>query len=110
MLHTSSEGKVLEDPWEEVPDYVFSRTDHLEAAPDQAEIITVDFEKGDAVAINGEAMSPATLLVALNGYGKRHDNGRIDPVATRYVCMQPCGMFEPAGGPVMLAPHRGLDQ
>src|SRR3546814_2859085 len=61
MLHTSSEGKVLEDPWEEVPDYVFSRTDHLEAAPDQAEIITIDFDKGDAVAINGEAMSPATL-------------------------------------------------
>ena len=72
LLHTSSEGKVLEDPWEEVPDYVYSRTNNPEDAPDTPEIITVDFERGDAVAINGEAMSPATLLAKLNDYGRTH--------------------------------------
>src|SRR5215217_1258662 len=66
LLHTSSEGKVLEDPWVEVPDYVYSRTDDLVAAPDQPEEITIDFKAGDAVAVNGEAMSPATLLAKLN--------------------------------------------
>jgi argininosuccinate synthase len=66
ILHTSSEGKVLEDPWEEVPDYVYSRTVNPEDAPDQPETITIDFERGDGVALNGEAMSPATLLAALN--------------------------------------------
>ncbi|HEY9578839.1 MAG TPA: argininosuccinate synthase [Rhizorhapis sp.] len=110
MLHTSSEGKVLEDPWEEVPDYVFSRTDHLEAAPDQAEIITIDFEKGDAVAINGEAMSPATLLEALNGYGKRHAIGRLDLVENRFVGMKSRGMYETPGGTILLAAHRGIEQ
>src|SRR3546814_138620 len=110
MLHTSSEGKVLEVPWEEVPDYVFSRTDHLEAAPDQAEIITIDFEKGDAVAINGEAMSPATLLEALNGYGKRHAIGRLDLVENRFVGMKSRGMYETPGGTILLAAHRGIEQ
>src|SRR3546814_20784605 len=101
---------LLEDPWEEVPDYVFSRTDHLEAAPDQAEIITVDFEKGDAVAINGEAMSPATLLEALNGYGKRHAIGRLDLVENRFVGMKSRGMYETPGGTILLAAHRGIEQ
>ena len=85
LLHTSSEGKVLEDPWEEVPDYVYSRTDHPENAPDTPEVITVDFERGDAVAINGEGMSPATLLAKLNDYGKRHGIGRLDLVENRFV-------------------------
>ena len=66
LLHTSSEGKVLEDPWSEVPDYVYRRTDNPEDAPDAPEYITIDFERGDGVALNGEAMSPATLLAALN--------------------------------------------
>ena len=66
LLHTSSEGKVLEDPWEEVPDYVYSRTVNPEDAPDKPEYITLDFARGDGVAVNGEAMSPATLLTALN--------------------------------------------
>src|SRR6187549_1650044 len=69
ILHTSSEGKVLEDPWGEVPDYVYSRTDNPEDAPDAPEYITLDFEKGDGVALNGEGMSPATLLETLNEYG-----------------------------------------
>ena len=70
LLHTSSEGKVLEDPWEEVPPYVYSRTDDPETAPDTPEIITIDFECGDAVAVNGEALSPAALLTKLNELGK----------------------------------------
>src|ERR1700748_2929400 len=70
MLHTSSEGKVLEDPWAEVPDYVFSRTVNPEDAPDAPEVITIDFEKGDGVALNGVGMSPATLLETLNDYGR----------------------------------------
>src|SRR6188768_2068037 len=78
LLHTSSEGKVLEDPWEEVPDYVYSRTDNPEDAPNTPEIITVDFERGDAVAINGEALSPANLLARLNDYGRTHGIGRLD--------------------------------
>jgi len=78
LLHTSSEGKVLEDPWEETPDYVYSRTEHPEDAPDTPEYITIDFEKGDGVALNGTAMSPATLLAALNDLGRKHGVGRLD--------------------------------
>ena len=70
LLHTSSEGKVLEDPWEETPDYVYSRTVNPEDAPDAPEYITIDFEKGDGVALNGVAMSPASLLTALNELGR----------------------------------------
>src|SRR3546814_19112194 len=83
-------------------DYVFSRTDHLEAAPDQAEIITIDFEKGDAVAINGEAMSPATLLVALNGYGKRHAIGRLELVENSFVGIKSRDIYEKPGGTILL--------
>ena len=78
LLHTSSEGKVLEDPWEETPDYVYSRTDNPEDAPDTPEYITIDFERGDGVALNGTQMSPATLLTELNSLGKRHGIGRLD--------------------------------
>ncbi|MEO1643423.1 MAG: argininosuccinate synthase, partial [Pseudomonadota bacterium] len=78
LLHTSSEGRVLENPGEEAPDYVFQRTVSPEEAPDQPEIIKIAFEKGDPVAINGEAMSPAALLTALNEYGRKHGIGRLD--------------------------------
>src|SRR5687767_3840865 len=77
LLHTSSEGKVLEDPWEEVPDYVYSRTVNPEDAPDTPQIITIDFERGDAVAIDGEGLSPATLLAKLNDLGRTHGIGRL---------------------------------
>src|ERR1700761_2654352 len=80
MLHTSSEGKVLEDPWEEVPDYVYSRTANPEDAPNTPEYITIDFEKGDGVALNGVALSPAALLAALNDLGRTHGIGRLDLV------------------------------
>ncbi|MGE3745980.1 MAG: argininosuccinate synthase [Sphingomonadaceae bacterium] len=110
MLHTSSEGKVLEDPWEEVPDYVFSRTVNPEDAPDQPEIITIDFEKGDGVALNGQAMSPATLLAALNELGRKHGIGRLDLVENRFVGMKSRGMYETPGGTIYHLAHRGIEQ
>ena len=110
LLHTSSEGKVLEDPWEEVPDYVYSRTNNPEDAPDTPEIITIDFERGDAVAINGEGMSPATLLTKLNDYGKTHGIGRLDLVENRFVGMKSRGMYETPGGTILHLAHRGIEQ
>ncbi len=110
LLHTSSEGKVLEDPWEEVPDYVYSRTDHPEDAPNTPEFITVDFERGDAVAINGEGLSPATLLAKLNDYGTRHGIGRLDLVENRFVGMKSRGMYETPGGTILHLAHRGVEQ
>ena len=110
LLHTSSEGKVLEDPWEEVPDYVYSRTNNPEDAPDTPEIITVDFERGDAVAINGEALSPATLLAKLNDYGRTHGIGRLDLVENRFVGMKSRGMYETPGGTILHLAHRGIEQ
>jgi argininosuccinate synthase len=110
LLHTSSEGKVLEDPWEEVPDYVFSRTASLEDAPDVPETITIDFERGDGVALNGEAMSPATLLAALNELGRRHGIGRLDLVENRFVGMKSRGMYETPGGTIYHLAHRGIEQ
>jgi argininosuccinate synthase len=110
LLHTSSEGKVLEDPWEEVPDYVYSRTDHPEEAPDAPEYITVDFERGDAVAVNGEGLSPATLLAKLNELGKRHGIGRLDLLENRFVGMKSRGMYETPGGTILHIAHRGIEQ
>ena len=110
ILHTSSEGKVLEDPWEETPGYVYSRTVDPEDAPDRPEYIEINFERGDAVAIGGEAMSPATLLEALNDYGRRHGIGRLDLVENRFVGMKSRGMYETPGGTILLAAHRGIEQ
>lgn len=110
LLHTSSEGKVLEDPWEEVPDYVFSRTDDLVAAPDTPEEITVQFKGGDAVAVNGVALSPAALLAKLNTLGKRHGIGRLDLVENRFVGMKSRGMYETPGGTIYHAAHRAIEQ
>ena len=110
LLHTSSEGKVLEDPWMEVPDYVFSRTENPEDAPDQAEVITIDFARGDGVALNGQAMSPATLLIALNELGRKHGIGRLDLVENRFVGMKSRGMYETPGGEIYARAHRGIEQ
>jgi len=110
MLHTSSEGKVLEDPWEEVPDYVYSRTVNPEDAPNTPEYITVDFERGDAVAINGEGLSPANLLMKLNNYGRAHGIGRLDLVENRFVGMKSRGMYETPGGTILHLAHRGIEQ
>ncbi len=110
ILHTSSEGKVLEDPWDEVPDYVYSRTVNPEDAPDVPEVITIDFERGDAVAVNGEGMSPATLLAKLNDLGRAHGIGRLDLVENRFVGMKSRGMYETPGGTILHLAHRGVEQ
>jgi argininosuccinate synthase len=109
LLHSSSEGKVLEDPNTEVPDYVFSRTDDPEKAPDQPAVIAVDFERGDPTAIDGKKMSPATLLKALNDLGKKHGIGRLDLVENRFVGMKSRGMYETPGGTILLAAHRAIE-
>jgi len=110
LLHTSSEGKVLEDPWSETPDYVYSRTVNPEDAPDTAEYIEIGFEKGDGVSINGEEMSPATLLTTLNEYGRKHGIGRLDLVENRFVGMKSRGMYETPGGEIYARAHRGMEQ
>jgi argininosuccinate synthase len=110
LLHTSSEGKVLEDPAQEVPDYVFSRTLDPEKAPDRDTYITVDFERGDAVALDGKKLTPASLLKALNDLGKANGIGRLDLVENRFVGMKSRGMYETPGGTILLAAHRGIEQ
>jgi argininosuccinate synthase len=110
LLHTSSEGKVLEDPWQETPDYVYSRTVNPEDAPDTPEYIEIAFENGDAIALNGEAMSPATMLTALNALGRKHGIGRLDLVENRFVGMKSRGMYETPGGEIYARAHRGIEQ
>jgi argininosuccinate synthase len=109
LLHTSSEGKVLEDPARDVPDYVYSRTVDPEKAPDQATIVSVDFEKGDATAIDGKKMSPATVLTELNALGRANGIGRLDLVENRFVGMKSRGMYETPGGTILLAAHRAIE-
>ena len=109
LLHSSSEGKVLEDPAVEAPEFVHQRTISPEDAPDKPHVFTMTFEKGDPVAIDGVAMSPATLLTKLNELG--HDNGvgRLDLVENRYVGMKSRGVYETPGGTILLAAHRGME-
>jgi argininosuccinate synthase len=109
LLHTSSEGKVLEDPAQDVPDYVYSRTVDPEKAPDQPTVIAIEFERGDPVAIDGKRMSPASLLKALNDLGRANGIGRLDLVENRFVGMKSRGMYETPGGTILLAAHRGIE-
>jgi argininosuccinate synthase len=109
LLHTSSEGKVLEDPGQDVPDYVFSRTVDPEKAPDKPTTIAIDFERGDAVAIDGKKMTPAVLLKHLNDLGRANGIGRLDLVENRFVGMKSRGMYETPGGTILLAAHRGIE-
>ena len=109
LLHASSEGKVLEDPAQEVPDYVYSRTLDPEEAPDKPTYVSIDFEKGDPVAIDGERLSPATLLTRLNELGRANGIGRLDLVENRFVGMKSRGMYETPGGTILLAAHRGIE-
>jgi len=109
LLHTSSEGKVLENPGDEVPDYVYSRTDDPEHAPDKPDYVAIDFDKGDAVAIDGKKLSPAALLAELNALGCRHGIGRLDLVENRFVGMKSRGMYETPGGTILYAAHRGIE-
>ena len=110
LLHTSSEGKVLENPAEEAPDYVYQRTVAPEDAPNTPEMIEISFERGDAVAINGVAMSPATILTRLNDIGGAHGVGRLDLVENRFVGMKSRGVYETPGGTILLEAHRGIEQ
>jgi len=109
LLHSSSEGKILEDPAEAPDEIVYQRTISPEAAPDKATEITVDFERGDAVARNGEKMSPATLLTRRNEYGRANGIGRLDLVENRFVGMKSRGVYETPGGTILLAAHRGIE-
>ncbi|MES2343720.1 MAG: argininosuccinate synthase [Pseudomonadota bacterium] len=109
LLHSSSEGKVLEDPAVEAPEFVYMRTIAPEDAPDKATVFTMDFEKGDPVAIDGVAMSPATLLTKLNELGHANGIGRLDLVENRYVGMKSRGVYETPGGTILLAAHRGIE-
>ena len=109
LLHTSSEGMVLEDPAVPFPDYVPQRTVDPEKAPDQAEVITIGFEKGDPVSIDGEKLSPAALLTRLNELGGKHGIGRLDLVENRFVGMKSRGLYETPGGTILLVAHRGIE-
>ena len=109
LLHSSSEGKVLEDPWQEAPEYVHMRTVSPMDAPDKVTEIEIEFAKGDAVALNGKKMSPATLFAALNDLGRDNGIGRIDLVENRFVGMKSRGVYETPGGTILLAAHRAIE-
>jgi argininosuccinate synthase len=109
LLHTSSEGKVLEDPAEPAPGFVFQRTVDPEDAPDTPEVIEIGFERGDPVSVDGEPLSPAALLTRLNEIGGRHGVGRLDLVENRFVGMKSRGIYETPGGTIWLAAHRGIE-
>jgi argininosuccinate synthase len=109
LLHISYEGGILEDPWREPYDDMFVLTVSPEKAPDKAEYVEIDFESGDAVAVNGERLSPATLLARLNTVGGRHGVGRVDLVENRYVGMKSRGVYETPGGTILHAAHRALE-
>ena len=109
LLHTSSEGKVLEDPAEMAPDYVYQRTVSPEDAPNEAQYVDIGFERGDAVSIDGVAMSPAEILTKLNELGGMHGCGRLDLVEGRFVGMKSRGIYETPGGTLLLEAHRGIE-
>jgi argininosuccinate synthase len=109
LLHSSSEGKILEDPAIEADEIVYQRTIRPEDAPDQPTVISMDFSSGDAVAIDGEPLSPAALLTKLNALGRANGIGRLDLVENRYVGMKSRGIYETPGGTILLAAHRGIE-
>ena len=109
LLHTSCEGKALEDPWVEAEEYVYSRSVAPEEAPDTPTYIEIDFERGDAVAIDGARLTPAALLTRLNELGGANGIGRLDLLENRFVGMKSRGIYETPGGTVLLAAHRGIE-
>ena len=109
LLHTSSEGKVLEDPAVEAPEYVYQRTVHPEDAPDLAEHIEIGYFKGDPISLNSKSLTPAEMLTALNELGGKHGIGRLDLVEGRFVGMKSRGIYETPGGTIMLEAHRGIE-
>ena len=109
LLHISAEGKVLEDPWEAPEEYVFSRSVSPEDAPDQPTTVEIEFDKGDAVAIDGERLSPASLLTKLNKLGGDNGIGRLDLVEGRFVGMKSRGVYETPGGSILIVAHRAME-
>ena len=109
LLHTSSEGKVLEDPWEQAPEYVYSRTKSIKDSKDSVDEIIISFEKGDAVAINEKKLKPHELLSKLNEYGYEHGIGREDIVENRFVGMKSRGVYETPGGTILAKAHRAIE-
>ena len=109
LLHSSSEGKVLEDPGVEPPPIVYQRTISPEEAPDKATIVTIGFERGDAVSLDGKKLSPATLLTQLNALGRDNGIGRLDLVENRFVGMKSRGVYETPGGTILLTAHRAME-
>jgi argininosuccinate synthase len=110
LWHTSSEGKLLEDPFEEAAEIVYQRTNDPEQAPDTPQYVTISFERGDAVAVDSEALSPAALLTKLNALGRIHGIGRLDLVENRFVGMKSRGIYETPGGEILMLAHRGIEQ
>jgi argininosuccinate synthase len=109
LLHISAEGKVLEDPWIEPEEFVYSRTVAPEQAPNQPEYVEIEFERGDPIAVNGVKLSPAQLLTKLNELGGKHGIGRLDLVENRFVGMKSRGVYETPGGTILHAAHRGIE-
>lgn len=109
LLHISFEGGILEDPWNEPYEDMFLLTVSPEKAPDKAEYVEVEFERGDPVAVDGQRLSPAHLLARLNEIGGRHGVGRVDLVENRYVGMKSRGVYETPGGTILQVAHRGLE-
>ena len=109
LLHTSSEGKILEDPWEKAPEYVYSRTKSLDQSKESPDEIVVSFEKGDAVAINEQKLQPHQLLIKLNELGYEHGIGREDIVENRFVGMKSRGIYETPGGTILAKAHRAIE-
>jgi argininosuccinate synthase len=109
LLHVSAEGRVLEDPWNEPEEYVYSRTVAPEKAPDKPQYIEIDFKQGDAIAIDSKPLSPAMLLTKLNELGGAHGIGRLDLVENRFVGMKSRGVYETPGGTILQAAHRGIE-
>ena len=109
LLHTSSEGKILEDPWEEVPEYIYSRTKSIEDSKDTPEEIIISFEEGDVVAINKQKLKPHEVLNKLNNYGFEHGIGREDIVENRFIGMKSRGVYETPGGTILAKAHRAIE-
>lgn len=109
LLHISYEGKKLEDPWDEAEEDMYTRSVAPENAPDKPEFIEIEFNQGDATHINGEKLSPATLLTKLNEYGGKHGIGRLDIVENRFIGMKSRGVYETPGGTILLKAHRGIE-
>ena len=109
LLHTSSEGKLLEDPWIEPPEYVFSRTSSIEDSPDKAEELIIEFKNGDPVSINNDNLKPHELLAKLNSIAGKHGIGRVDLVENRFVGMKSRGIYETPGGTILINARKAIE-